>query len=149
MINFLNIGENKIIFFHERMQDFLEKHFPVAQIRGCLFHLKQALYRRAHEENLLKSDNEKESITLIVIKKENEKIENEEFKKIKEKYQKESTKFNNYLDYFEKNWFKLISNKQIDYSNENEILYRSNSYIENYHRQISEAFRNFQIGKSS
>ena len=50
--------------------------------------------------------------SICFIKKEKEKIEEEEFKKIREKYQSD------YDDYFEKNWLKLILNKQIDYSNE-------------------------------
>ena len=59
------------------------------------------------------------------------------FCKIKEDYLKENKNLEEYFNYFEKNWIPLYENGKINYYDCDE-LYRSNSIIENFHRNVTQ-----------
>lgn len=80
-----------------------------------------------------------EDLAHLCFLKEKENLD-DEISKIKQIYQETSSELKDYIDYFENFWVSKIKEKIIDYSDDDEILMRSNSYLENFHRQLIELF---------
>jgi len=133
----LDITLSQITVDYEKGQiNALRKAFPKIRLIGCLFHLKQALWRWARSNRLTTKENINETKQII------EKLGSicwkpDEIDNIIEDLQKnyDKTEFEKLISYYSKEYAGYIEEKMIDYTEINQ-MHRSNSCLESYHNQL-------------
>ena len=114
--------------------------FAKTKIIGCLFHFKQALFREALSQGLMKDEDKNATQTLITELGALSWLNNlqaitQEFIQIQENYQ--DTKYKNLVEYYNKNWLPRLKTGMIDYSGI-EDQFRANSVLEKYNSHIKD-----------
>ena len=141
-INLSDIPKYIMADFEVGLQRALKTSFPNSLIRVCFFHFVKCLWDRAKKYVLIKKESIKHTKILIFILKLIPYINIDEredfFKKLEDFY---SIKLNDnkclkLIKYYRKNW---INNSYINYTeiSEEEYLFRTNNYLENFHHLLN------------
>ena len=141
-INLSDIPKYIMADFEVGLQRALKTSFPNSLISGCFFHLVKCLWDRAKKYGLIKKESIKHTKILIFILKLIPYINIDEredfFKKLEDFYsiKLNDNKYLKLIKYYRKNW---ITNSYINYTeiSEEEYLFRTNNYLENFHHLLN------------
>ena len=124
----------------------MKKFFPYSKLNGCYFHFVKILWEKAKQLSLCNKSKIKNTKLLIFLFKTLPFIESDNksifYDQIKNFFSKLDNQYDKFITYFEKNWYnsKYI---YLDAINQKEYLYRTNNYIENFHKQLNEEIEGF------
>ena len=150
MENF-NIKTNKICKrimsdFEYALRNSIKINFPNSKLNGCYFHFIKILWEKAKKLSLCNKLMIKNTKLLIFLFKILSFVESDNkssfYEQIKNYFGKLENKYDKFINYFDKNWYnsKFIN---FDTLNQKEYLYRTNNYIENFHKQLNDAINGF------
>ena len=135
------------IDFEDSLKKSLKSVFPDSSQIGCLFHYRQAIFRKAKEIGLFTQDLKEKTHNLL------DKLINiswlpnlESFQNhydvIKQKISLEDKILVDFLEYYEKEWITRFEKGEINY-NLDDDSHRANSVLENFHSKMTENLPNF------